>query len=271
MSYHIVTIDSPEAALGCRDGQLTCRDKTGAERRLPMEDIASIIITSFSASIHSQLLIEAARLGVVLIFCEAFKPISLVLPANRSTDTLLTRAQVDLPPKVKEKLWSLTVDAKCQNQAALAALLAPGDAALSQIDGLLKGRNPHKEAAVARHFWGLWGRAVLGHDEFTRERSQPGANALLNYGYAVLLSTVLQKLFAVGLDPTFGIHHLPRERATPLAYDLMEPFRPRAMSESSSSPAPSGSAPFSSTAAQPWKGPRNPSQTSSSFGKKRGA
>ena len=51
-------------------------------------------------------------------------------------------------------------------------------------------------------------------------------NALLNYGYAVLLSSVLQNLFAVGLDPTFGIGHMSRERSTPLAYDLMEPFRP---------------------------------------------
>ena len=51
-------------------------------------------------------------------------------------------------------------------------------------------------------------------------------NDFLNYGYAVLLSTVLQKLFAVGLDPTWGLSHAPRERSTPLAYDLMEPFRP---------------------------------------------
>jgi hypothetical protein len=48
----------------------------------------------------------------------------------------------------------------------------------------------------------------------------------LNYGYAVLLSTVLQKLFGVGLDPTFGISHVARECSTPLAYDLVEPFRP---------------------------------------------
>lgn len=33
---------------------------------------------------------------------------------------------------------------------------------------------------------------------------------LLNYGYAALLSTILQKLFAVGLDPTFGISHVVR-------------------------------------------------------------
>ena len=57
-------------------------------------------------------------------------------------------------------------------------------------------------------------------------RAGGGLNHLLNYGYAVLLSTVLQKLFCVGLDPTFGISHVTRERSTPLAYDLMEPFRP---------------------------------------------
>ena len=51
-------------------------------------------------------------------------------------------------------------------------------------------------------------------------------NDLLNYGYAVLLSSVLQKLFAVGLDPTWGLSHVARERCTPLAYDIMEPFRP---------------------------------------------
>ena len=47
-------------------------------------------------------------------------------------------------------------------------------------------------------------------------------NDLRNYRYTVLLSTVLQKLFGVGLDPTFGISHVARERSTPLAYDLME-------------------------------------------------
>ena len=66
----------------------------------------------------------------------------------------------------------------------------------------------------------------MGEDEFSRDRGSGGLNALLNYGYAVLLSTVLQKLFGVGLDPTFGISHVTRERSTPLAYDLMEPFRP---------------------------------------------
>lgn len=224
MSFHIVTIDSPQASLSCRDGQLTCNTAEG-EKRLPIEDVASIIITSFSAQIHSNLFLEAAKHGVALIICEAFKPVSLVLPANRSTDTLLSRAQIDLDDKKRTRLWQMTVDAKCRNQSALAACLAPGDIALPALASEASSRKPHKEAICAKLFWQIFGRS-LGEKEFSRERSLPGLNGLLNYGYAVLLSTILQKLFGVGLDPTFGISHVARERSTPLAYDLMEPFRP---------------------------------------------
>src|SRR5690606_26233171 len=109
------------------DGQLTC--KTPGEEKpktLPLEDIASIIITSFSANIHSHLFLEAAKHGVALIICESFKPVSLVLPANRSTDTLLTRATLKLTPQARQTLWLKTIDAKCQNQLSLAEFIAPG-------------------------------------------------------------------------------------------------------------------------------------------------
>jgi CRISPR/Cas system-associated endonuclease Cas1 len=53
---------------------LTCKTAEG-EKKLPLEDIASIIITSFSASIHSNLFLEAAKHGVALIICESFKPV----------------------------------------------------------------------------------------------------------------------------------------------------------------------------------------------------
>ncbi len=224
MSYHIVSIDSPQCSLSCRDGQLTCKTAEG-ERRLPLEDVASIIITSFSASIHSHLFLEAAKHGVALIICEDFKPVSLVLPANRSTDTLLSRALLKLEEKTLARLWQQTIDAKCRNQYALAEHLAPQDAGLSALRAAAFGKKLHKEAVCAKMFWQIFGRSQ-GETEFTRERSSGGLNSLLNYGYAVLLSTVLQKLFGVGLDPTFGIAHVARERSTPLAYDLMEPFRP---------------------------------------------
>jgi CRISPR-associated protein Cas1 len=225
MSFHIVSIDSPQCSISCKDGQLTCKVPGEPERKLPIEDIASIIITSFSASIHSQLFLEAARHGVSLIICESFKPVSLVLPANRSTDTLLTRALLKLDQKTIARLWQQTIDAKCHNQYSLASHIRPGDSRLAALGDTAHGKKLHKEAICAKLFWQIFGRAH-GDDAFSRDRAAAGLNCLLNYGYAVLLSTILQKIFGVGLDPTFGISHATRERSTPLAYDLMEPFRP---------------------------------------------
>lgn len=226
MSYHIVSIDEAQVSLSCKDGQLTCRvDGEDKPRTVPLEDVASIIITSFSASLHSKLLIEAAKHGIALILCESFQPVSILLPANRSTDTLLTRAQLDITGREKETLWRRTVNAKVKNQLLLAEYLAPNDPKLDDLRTVAGMSHEHKEAMAARIHWGIFGRA-LGMTNFIRDQTQGGVNALLNYGYAVLLSTVLQKLFGVGLDPTFGIFHATREKATPLAYDLMEPFRP---------------------------------------------
>lgn len=225
MSYHIVSIDAPDCSLSCKDGQLTCKSAEG-ERSLPLEDIAAIIVTSFSASIHSKLLLEAAKHGVGLIICENFKPASLVLPANRATDTLLTRAQAYIPAQLKQRLWQKTIDSKCLNQFSLASELAPDDERLERLGKLARGRFASKEAECAKAFWRIYADRVAETDEFRRRRDGDGPNPLLNYGYAVLLSTVLQNLFAVGLDPTFGIAHAIRENSTPLAYDLMEPFRP---------------------------------------------
>lgn len=225
MSYHIVSIDAPDCSLSCKDGQLTCKSSEG-NRSLPLEDVGAIVVTSFSASIHSKLLLEAAKFGVGLVICENFKPSSLVLPANRATDTVLTRAQAYLPAQLRQRLWQKTINAKCHNQLTLARELAPDDPRLIRFEKLANGRASSKEAECAKVFWRIFADYVSETDDFRRRRDGGGPNPLLNYGYAVLLSTILQKLFAIGLDPTFGISHVVREHSTPLAYDLMEPFRP---------------------------------------------
>lgn len=225
MGYHTVTIDAPNCSLTCKDKQLVCR--TDQDRRsVPLEDVAAIVVTSFAASLHSSLLLEAARQGIGLILCENFRPASLVLPANRATDTHLTRAQFNLPKSARERLWQRTIHAKCHNQLRLAESINPSHPRLDLLQRKALGKHPDKEADTARLYWSIYSDAVTKDQPFRRERDGDGLNPLLNYGYAVLLSTVLQKLFAIGIDPTFGIGHVTREHCTPLAYDVMEPFRP---------------------------------------------
>lgn len=226
MSYHIIDISTDNVSLSVKDGQLTCRNPDESVRKLPMEDIGAILINCFSAQLHSSFLIEAAKSKIAVILCERFRPVSLVLPVQRSSDTILTRAQIQTPMKMLRTMWGMTVDAKCENQYELASRICPyAEKSLLDFRISMKADTVSKEGNCARLYWNLFSEA-LEIKGFRRLTQSDGLNGLLNYGYAVLMLRIEQKLLGCGLDPLYGMGHVPRERSLPLAYDLMEPFRP---------------------------------------------
>lgn len=58
-----------------------------------------------------------------------------------------------------------------------------------------------------------------------RRPPQDRFNALLGFGYALLLKDVMNAILIVGLEPALGFYHQPRSQAAPLGLDLMEIFR----------------------------------------------
>jgi CRISPR-associated protein Cas1 len=62
-------------------------------------------------------------------------------------------------------------------------------------------------------------------DGRNRRPPRDRCNALLSFGYALLMRDVLNAILVVGLDPSLGFYHQPRSQAHPLALDLMEMFR----------------------------------------------
>jgi CRISPR-associated protein Cas1 len=62
-------------------------------------------------------------------------------------------------------------------------------------------------------------------DGRNRRPPRDRCNALLSFGYALLMKDVLNAIIIVGLDPSLGFYHQPRSQAHPLALDLMELFR----------------------------------------------
>lgn len=194
---------------------------------MPLEDVAAILVTSPTCTFRSHLLAEVAARRIPLILCQTFRPTAILLPVQRATDTLLTRAQIESTQRLRDALWLKTLDVKCANQLALAQSLAPhATDTLAQIRVLCAQPTPTKEGPCAHLYWDLCAQA-LRLEAFARSPAEnDGLNALLNYAYAHLLTQTLQTLLAVGLDPLYGIGHATRERATPLAYDVMEPFRP---------------------------------------------
>jgi CRISPR-associated protein Cas1 len=88
------------------------------------------------------------------------------------------------------------------------------------------------EGRIADIYWRCLQQALpakLGfasrmHETHQMNASDP-ANALLNYGYAILESQCRKALNSVGLEPTVGFLHEARQSKYPLVYDLQEPYR----------------------------------------------
>lgn len=75
---------------------------------------------------------------------------------------------------------------------------------------------------------GLIGDHVPAELRFIRRSRRPPQdrfNALLGFGYALLLKDVMNSILVVGLEPALGFYHQPRTQAPPLGLDLMEIFR----------------------------------------------
>jgi CRISP-associated protein Cas1 len=66
---------------------------------------------------------------------------------------------------------------------------------------------------------------LLHFNDRNRRPPKDRFNALLGFGYALLLKDVMNAILTVGLEPALGFYHQPRTQASPLALDLMEIFR----------------------------------------------
>lgn len=139
---------------------------------------------------------------------------ALVADKIANSRTLLRRnwKQTDeggMPPELLDEFHRLV--ARCERTTDLDELRG--------IEGL----------AAARYFGNFQRmlRSAQGFAIEARNRRPPTdpVNALLSYGYALLVRTMHQLCSAVGLDPYMGYLHQPRYGRPSLALDLMEPFR----------------------------------------------
>ena len=135
------------------------------------------------------------------------------------------RSQLDSSLPLRKQLWQQTIEAKIRNQAAVLRYVTGQEHRnmLKWSDNVRSGDADNMEARAAVYYW----KTIFPDDPyFIRDREDEGANALLNYGYAILRAVVARALVGAGLLPTLGIHHHNRYNAYCLADDIMEPYRP---------------------------------------------
>jgi CRISPR-associated protein Cas1 len=85
------------------------------------------------------------------------------------------------------------------------------------------------EGAGTAHYFGVFQRLLKDDWGFTRRQRRPPrdpVNALLSFGYVLLMNQVASAVSIVGLDPYIGYLHSSQFGKPALALDVMEPFRP---------------------------------------------
>jgi CRISPR-associated protein Cas1 len=192
--------------------------------RVPLDDIAAVIVHAHGTTYSNNLLVALADRGALLVICAAnHSPVAVMSPiAGHHAQTATMISQADAAKPLKKRLWQQIVVQKIRMQAAVLDAFGASVEGFQILTRQVRSGDPDNiEAQAARRYW----PRLLG-DEFRRDRDAPGENALLNYGYAVMRAVCARAIVASGLHPSLGIHHHNRQNAFALADDLIEPFRP---------------------------------------------
>lgn len=220
-----LTFISP-VTLSLKDRQLVVvfKDRPDEKHTAPIEDLGVVIIDNPQISVTVPLLNALAENNVAVVFCNDKGVPSSVLwnmDTNHNQCAILN-AQIGLDGRVKRKLWRQTIVAKITNQANLLHKLGKNADKLKPYYTFSNDKEiENKEGIAAR----LYFQELFG-DSFIRDRSQPGLNAMLNYGYTIVRTACIKSLLGSGLFPALGLFHHHRANAFPLADDIMEPYRP---------------------------------------------
>lgn len=193
------------------------------EKYIHLSEIDTIIVDSISVSISAYLLKEIADAKINMIFCdEKHNPFGELSPYySKHNSSKKIKEQIKWTNKYKDDLWMKIVKNKILNQSLMLNKIKNDkyDLLNSYIDEVLSGDKTNREGHAAKVYF----NALFGKD-FVRNNND-NINAALNYGYAILLSTINKEVIANGCLTQLGIHHKNEFNEFNLSCDLMEPFR----------------------------------------------
>ncbi|MFN3370899.1 MAG: type II CRISPR-associated endonuclease Cas1 [Sphingomonadaceae bacterium] len=219
-----IEIATPGTRLSVAHRQLVIERPEHARATVPIEDLGVLVVDDGRASYTQAVFIECLAAGAtVIVSGRDHLPAGMMLPME-GHHALTERhwAQVEAGLPLRKRLWQSLVAAKIRQQGRVLKEAGSDDAGLTALAARVRSGDPDNlEAQAAQRYWPkLFGRA------FRRDRAADGANALLNYGYAIVRAACARSLVASGLIPSLGVWHRNRSNPFCLADDLLEPWRP---------------------------------------------
>ena len=221
MSFRTVVI-SNQSKLNYKNRFLVVKQDND-EKYIHLSEIDTIIVDSIAVSISSYLLKELSYSKINIIFCDEkhnpFGELSSYYSSHNTSKKI--QKQINWSKENKDLIWQSIIKNKIINQALMLHKIKSDkyELLLSYIEDVLASDKTNREGHAAKVYF----NELFGKD-FVRNDSD-NINAALNYGYAILLSTINKEVISNGYLTQIGIHHKNEFNEFNLSCDLMEPFR----------------------------------------------
>lgn len=259
-------LDSFGAYLFIRDGAFAVRTKHAGERTFAVREVGAILLTKGTAmSADAGLLASASDIPVLLVDANTHFPLAQLVGIRSGSIATIRKHQALFSRDPAGLAWAARrTGAKVGRQRALliqwaeqkyappgfAAEVRLADRILGPLQKALESWSPPsgtwdaaareaaaqqirgQEGTAARVYFQQLAKYGAGHlfEPFPGRQPRPAydpLNALLNYLYGMLYTSVYLALLKSGLDPFMGILHADRYGDAPtLAFDAIEPYRP---------------------------------------------
>lgn len=221
MSFRTVVI-SNQSKLSYKNRFLVVKQDND-EKYVHLSEIDTIIVDSIAVSISTYLLKELSDSKINIIFCDKkhnpFGELSSYYSSHNTSKKI--QKQINWLKENKDKMWQNIIKNKIINQALMMKKINSNkyELLLTYIEDVLSADKTNREGHAAKVYF----NELFGKD-FVRNESD-NINAALNYGYAILLSTINKEVISNGYLTQMGIHHKNEFNEFNLSCDLMEPFR----------------------------------------------
>lgn len=223
MSWRVVVI-SNRSKLDYKLGSLVVRSED-EEKRIFLDDISVLMCETTAISITAYLLAELTERKIKVIFCDnKHNPASELIPMYGSyISSGRIREQIAWSDEVKAKVWQQITKNKILNQAKVLKKTGQEDKftqLVAYAERVTPGDKTNREGHAAKVYF----NSLFGLD-FYRDTNDI-RNAILNYGYTILLSCFNREIATSGYLTQLGVWHDNAENPFNLGSDLMEPYRP---------------------------------------------
>lgn len=223
MSWRVVVI-SNRSKLDYKMGSMVVRSGED-EKRIYLDDISVIICETTAVSLTVYLLAEITARKIKIIFCDnAHNPAAELIPMyGHYVSSGKIRAQIRWSDEIKAEVWKAIIEQKIYNQAAVLRKIGnvgKAEQLTEFANHVAPGDITNREGHAAKVYF----NALFGLD-FYRDSSDI-RNAVLNYGYSILLACFNREIAASGYLTQLGLWHDNANNPFNLGSDLMETFRP---------------------------------------------